>query len=108
MTHKTHVYTAESKSGHKGVVMVLLSGMDAQMRRRHFWLCYPHEQHVCVQVLVVGKISQAAVLAASAYRNNDTFKTQTGLIKSRLIYDKQHHDTKVQPPYLFKIISFFH
>lgn len=49
-----------------------------------------------VQVLVVGKISQAAVLAASAYRNNDTFKAQTGLIKSRLIYDKQHHDTKVQ------------
>lgn len=53
-------------------------------------------QHVYVQVLVVGKISQAAVLAASAYRNNDTFKTQTGLIKSRLIYDKQHHDTKVR------------
>ena len=58
------------------------------------------KQCACVQVLVVGKISQAAVLAASAYRNNDTFKTQTGLIKSRLIYDKQHHDTKVQLPYL--------
>ena len=53
-------------------------------------------QHVCVQVLVVGKISQAAVLAASAYRTSDTFKAQTGLIKSRLIDDKQHHDTKVQ------------
>lgn len=48
-----------------------------------------------MQVLVLGKISQAAVLAASAYRNSDTFKNQTGVVKSRLIYDKHHHDTKV-------------
>jgi len=48
-----------------------------------------------VQILVVGKISQAAILAAAAYRNHETFKRQTGITKSRLIYDKEHHDTKV-------------
>ena len=44
---------------------------------------------------MVGKISQAAILAAAAYRNHETFKRQTGITKSRLIYDKEHHDTKV-------------
>ena len=48
-----------------------------------------------VQVLVIGKISQAAILAAAAYRNHDTFKRQTGITNCRLIYDKEHHDTKV-------------
>ena len=50
-----------------------------------------------VQVLVIGKISQAAILAASAYRNHETFKRQTGITNCRLIYDKEHHDTKVLP-----------
>ena len=48
-----------------------------------------------MQVLVVGKISQAAILAAAAYRNHETFKLQTGITNSRLIYDREHHDTKV-------------
>ena len=48
-----------------------------------------------VQVLVIGKISQAAILAAAAYRNHETFKRQTGITNCRLIYDKEHHDTKV-------------
>ena len=48
-----------------------------------------------MQVLVVGKISQAAILAAAAYRNHEVFKRQTGITKSRLIYDKEHHHTKV-------------
>jgi len=48
-----------------------------------------------MQILVVGRISQAAILAAAAYKNHDTFKRQTGITKSRLIYDREHHDTKV-------------
>ena len=48
-----------------------------------------------MQVLVVGKISQAAILAAAAYRNHETFKRQTGIKNCRLIYDREHHDTKV-------------
>lgn len=46
-------------------------------------------------MLVLGKISQAAVMAASAYRDEGTFQRQTGIINSRLIHDKDHHDTKV-------------
>lgn len=52
----------------------------------------------CIQVLGIGKISQAAVVAASAYRNEDTFRRQTGITNSRLIDDKLHCNTKV---YLF-------
>ncbi|KAL0031927.1 hypothetical protein WJX79_006284 [Trebouxia sp. C0005] len=52
------------------------------------------------KILVLGKISQAAILAAAAYRNHDTFKCQTGITKSRLIYDKEHHDTKVHVGWL--------
>ncbi|DBA97135.1 hypothetical protein WJX77_011944 [Trebouxia sp. C0004] len=52
------------------------------------------------KILVVGKISQAAILAAAAYRNHDTFKRQTGITKSRLIYDREHHDTKVHVGWL--------
>jgi hypothetical protein len=48
------------------------------------------------QVLVMGKISQAAIVAGAAYRNEDTFKVQTGITKTRLIKDKIHHDTKVR------------
>lgn len=48
-----------------------------------------------VQVLVIGKISQAAILAAAAYRDHETFKRQTGITNCRLIYDREHHDTKV-------------
>lgn len=51
--------------------------------------------HVAGQVLVIGKISQAAVVAASAYRNEDTFRRQTGILKSRLIDDRLHRNTKV-------------
>ena len=51
-----------------------------------------------VQVLVNGKISQAAILAAAAYRNHETFKRQTGITNCRLIYDREHHDTKVPSP----------
>ena len=45
----------------------------------------------------MGKISQAAIVAGAAYRNQETFKQQTGITNSRLIKDKVHHDTKVIP-----------
>ena len=51
--------------------------------------------HTQMQVLVMGKISQAAIVAGAAYRNEETFKEQTGIAKARLIKDKTHHDTKV-------------
>lgn len=47
------------------------------------------------QVLVMGKISQAAMVAGAAYRNQETFRHQTGIANSRLIRDKRFHDTKV-------------
>lgn len=47
------------------------------------------------QVLVMGKISQAAIVAGAAYRNQETFRHQTGITNSRLIRDKRFHDTKV-------------
>lgn len=43
----------------------------------------------------MGKISQAATVAQAAYRNEETFKRQTGIASSRLIRDKVNHDTKV-------------
>ena len=43
----------------------------------------------------MGKISQAAIVAGAAYRNEETFKQQTGITNARLIKDKLHHDTKV-------------
>lgn len=45
----------------------------------------------------MGKISQAAIVAGAAYRNQETFRKQTGIVKSRLIRDKVYHDTKVAP-----------
>lgn len=48
-----------------------------------------------MQVLVMGKISQAAVMAAAAYSDDATFQRQTGIVNSRLIRDWEHHDTKV-------------
>lgn len=56
-------------------------------------MCHPLQSNL--QVLVMGKISQAAVVAASAYRDEATFQRQTGITNSRLIHDREHHDTKV-------------
>ena len=44
---------------------------------------------------MVGKISQAAVVAASAYKDQAGFQRQTGITKSCLIDDKLHRNTKV-------------
>ena len=48
-----------------------------------------------MQVLIFGKISQAAAMARCAYRDEATFQQQTGISNSRLIHARQHHDTKV-------------
>lgn len=50
---------------------------------------------LAAQVLVIGKISQAAVVAASAYKDQEAFQKQTGITKSCLIDDKLHRNTKV-------------
>ena len=56
------------------------------------WLC---NSWALAQVLVAGQISQAAVVAASACRNEETFCRQTGITNSRLVDDKLHRNRKV-------------
>ena len=50
---------------------------------------------MAVQVLIAGKISQAAVLAAAAYRDEETFQRVAGISQSRLVID-QEGDTHVR------------
>ena len=89
----------------KSLVSVLCAGMNCKLLSLGLPIMH-HVPECCspgpnlhlllyLQILVVGKISQAAILAAAAYRNHETFKRQTGITKSRLIYDREHHDTKV-------------
>lgn len=51
--------------------------------------------HCVLQVLVVGKISQAVVVAGAAYLDEKSFSLSTGILKSRLVDDKGHTDTQV-------------
>lgn len=48
-----------------------------------------------LQVLVAGKISQAVVVAAAAYRDLETFRQRTGITNTKLIKDLKHVDTQV-------------
>ena len=48
-----------------------------------------------MQVLVTGKISQAVVVAAAAYRDTDDFRARTGIDNSQLIDDEFHTNTHV-------------
>lgn len=48
-----------------------------------------------MQVLVTGKISQAVVVAAAAYRDSAGFRARTGLTNSQLIDDEFHTNTHV-------------
>ena len=41
----------------------------------------------CLQVLVVGKVSQAVVLSWAAYRDETTFRDWTGIDNSKLVCD---------------------
>ena len=55
---------------------------------------------VCIQVLITGKISQAVVIAAAAYRTEAEFKERTGIQKSKLIVDEFHTNTHVSISHL--------
>ncbi|KAL3130729.1 hypothetical protein ABBQ38_000076 [Trebouxia sp. C0009 RCD-2024] len=52
------------------------------------------------KVLIVGKISQAVVIAAAAYRTEAEFKERTGIQKSKLIVDDTHTNTHVHVGWL--------
>ena len=49
----------------------------------------------CLQILAVGKLSQAVVIAAAAYRDEATFRERTGITNSRLVVDKKNKDCHV-------------
>ena len=50
---------------------------------------------LAAQVLVTGKISQAVVVAAAAYRTEAEFRERTGIQQSKLIVDEFHTNTHV-------------
>ena len=50
------------------------------------------------QVLLAGKISQAALLSAAAYRDEVSFRRTTGIAKCRLVVDKNERNTHVRVP----------
>ena len=43
----------------------------------------------------MGKLSQAVVIAAAAYRDEATFRERTGITNSRLVVDKKNKDCHV-------------
>ena len=45
--------------------------------------------------MVTGKISQAVVVAAAAFRNEAAFRERTGIEKTKLIIDEFHTNTHV-------------
>lgn len=50
---------------------------------------------VVMQVLITGKISQAVVVAAAAYRTEAEFRERTGIQQNKLIIDELHTNTHV-------------
>lgn len=48
-----------------------------------------------MQVLITGKISQAVVVAAAAYRTEAEFSERTGIQQNKLIIDELHTNTHV-------------
>ena len=46
-----------------------------------------HQLLTYLQVLVVGKLSQAVVLAGAAYRDEATFRERTGIANTKLVCD---------------------
>ncbi len=61
----------------------------ARARLLTFPLCWR------LQILAVGKLSQAVVIAAAAYRDEATFRERTGITNSRLVVDKKNKDCHV-------------
>ena len=60
---------------------------------------------VCIQVLITGKISQAVVIAAAAYRTEAEFRERTGIQQSKLIVDEFHTNTHVSFSHLLPLTS---
>lgn len=61
-------------------------------------------------MLITGKISQAVVVAAAAYRTEAEFRERTGIQKSKLIVDEFHTNTHVSIPivlsFAYLVISY--
>ena len=55
-----------------------------------------------LQVLITGKISQAVVVAAAAYRTEAEFRERTGMKQTKLIIDELHTNTHVSLDTLYK------
>ena len=60
-----------------------------------------------LQVLVTGKISQAVVVAAAAYRSEAAFIERTGIKKTKLIIDDSHTNTHVSSIIMQCMISVY-
>ena len=63
----------------------------------HSWYVWSVTTAGMLQVLITGKISQAVVVAAAAYRNEAAFRERTGIEKVKLIIDEFHTNTHVSP-----------
>ena len=64
-----------------------------------FYLAQGQPAHaLAAQVLLAGKISQAALLSAAAYRDEEFFRRTTGIAKCRLVVDKNERNTHVSSP----------
>lgn len=57
--------------------------------------CSAEQVKTLLQVLITGKISQAVVVAAAAYRTEAEFRERTGMEKTKLIIDELHTNTHV-------------
>lgn len=53
---------------------------------------------VCAQVLVLGKVSQAVVVAGAAYHDEATFTKITGISTAKMVVDKAKTGAQVRPP----------
>ena len=69
--------------------------------RCNIWTANVETLSVCAQVLVTGKISQAVVVAAAAYRTEAEFRERTGVQHSKLIVDEFHTNTHVCISHLY-------
>ena len=54
-----------------------------------------NQRDLAVQVLVIGKLSQAVVVAAAAYRDQSGFQQLTGIERTQMVEDSGSWDTQV-------------
>ncbi|KAK9842880.1 hypothetical protein WJX74_003838 [Apatococcus lobatus] len=96
--------TAEALRGHKTVAAE--QGAPAFLRRA-FSLCERDDAAVDLahlntlqKVLVIGKLSQAVVVAAAAYRDQSGFQQLTGIERTQMVEDSGSWDTQVHVGWL--------